>query len=86
MDTATKTTAPLRKSETAMVTSNKVKTTIYWANGNITQKVIDFCDSKQVMRFAKLAFRCYAENGEIVCLGVNDKPLDPAGAKSSTAG
>lgn len=86
MDMTTTTTAPLRKSATAMVTSNLVKTTIYWPNGNITQKTIDFCNSKQVMRFAKLAFRCYAENGEIVCLGVNEKPLDPAGTKSSVGG
>ena len=51
--------------------ANIVQTTLYWPDGNVTQKVIDMEDAKQRRRFAVLANKCLRLNGETVCIGQN---------------
>ena len=55
-----------------MVTKNMVQTTIRWPNGAVTTKTVDFCNAKDIRQFAKLAFACYAKNGSVECVGVNE--------------
>lgn len=56
--------------------ANIVQTTLYWPDGNITQKVIDMEDPKQRRRFAVLANKCLRINGESVCIGKNSELAD----------
>lgn len=56
--------------------ANIVQTTLYWPDGNVTQKVIDMEDQKQRRRFATLANKCLRINGETVCVGQNSELVE----------
>jgi len=51
--------------------ANIVETTLCWADGRVTTKIIDMDNSAMRRRFSKLAYRCIKQNGTSKVVGKN---------------